>query len=231
MQLCVALNMVLTAWSLLILECNYDERPFTSLQLYTCNARLLQLSNTTAVYAVIGEHSFDKTNNDVGYLRILDQPIDFIPEGIKNFFPNLHGLRIGNSSIKQLNKDDLLPYPELELLSFDKNRLEVLDGDLFDYTPSLKWIYFEDNNIVHIVPDLLASLKNLEYVNFSGNICVDEIAESHESINLLTSQLSVKCPPTAKMIKDEVAREIQLEQNKIIAELRDLANRVKLLED
>lgn len=167
----------------------------------------------------------------MGYLRILDQPIDFIPERIENFFPNLHGLRVGNSSIRQLSKDDLKPFPELELLSFDKNKLEVLDGDLFDYTPSLKWIYFEDNNIVHIAPDLLASLKNLEFIDISGNICVDEIVQSHESINLLTLQLSVKCPPTAKMIKDEVAREIKLEQNKIIAELKELANRVKLLED
>lgn len=113
----------------------------------------------------------------VEHFRLVDQDIsnhfDNIMKAIATTFPKLRGIRLGNVSINHVSKDHLKPVVELELLSLDNNKIEVLESDLFEYTPKLRFIYFDFNLISKVDDSLLNSLDYVE-VDFSSNPCIEK---------------------------------------------------------
>lgn len=180
----------------LYIKCNYQLLHIRNLEdFFTCDAKLQSSRFSRQIERVSTDYLQSEVDlAAVQYLQILYQPIDFIPRGVENFFPNLVGLRISNGKIKQLTKRDLQPFYKLQLLSFDGNKIEVLDSDLFDYTPNLKWIYFDYNNIAHVGQGIFDSLIYLKQVNLELNPCISRDVSGRTEIANLKSELPRKCP-------------------------------------
>lgn len=65
-----------------------------------------------------------------------------IPEGFGTFFPNLKGFYIRDSKVKTISKHDL-QFQSLLYFYLAFNELEILDGDLFEFTPKLKTFIYK----------------------------------------------------------------------------------------
>lgn len=223
------LNIIVIASAIVFVDCKYKYRKLDTLtDPYTCQGRIVTLGNATKIYGVTQNHLKGKSNDQVDHFRIVSQPLESIPEGIEVFFPNLLGLSFIDTKLTKLSKEDLQPFPQLQLLAVSKSQLEVLDPTLFKFTPYLKWIFFYENNIIHAGIDFMAPLKSLTKADFSGNICIDEISEGKERVRILKLKMLMKCAPTAKMIKDEIYAGMKQE---VIESLRRLQLRVENLEN
>lgn len=161
---------------------------------YSCEAVVID-SGSASLENVTGVHLADKSNEDVVYLRIVNQYLEFVPEGIADFFINLEALTIQVSSLRTISANDLKPFPRLVFLYLFRNELTTIDGDLFKYTPHLRYASFELNRIQHIGYDLVSNLNNLTELWLTGNVCIDLHASNRDVVLLLASRLSVLCPP------------------------------------
>lgn len=241
MTLFILQNLIFSSLAKLFIECEYVILSLTTLDHpYTCEAiarhahncnvgKLLSVKTSDANAVVVGvtkNHLPSKGNDHVDYFRLMYEELGHFPEELENFFPNLIGLRIYKSGLKEVSKEDLRPYPQLKLLALDENEIEVLEENLFEQTPNLQWIYFDDNNIVHIAPKLLGSLSQLQWAYFSGNLCIDENAINSMQVHRLTLKMSAKCPPTVDMMI-EIFQQSNLE---IVTSLKRLESRVGELE-
>lgn len=160
-------------------------------------------SDKTKVTNVSQNHLQGKTNNDVTFLGIRRQDLEFFPKDIEKFFPNLKAIDVGFSEIKKITKDDLGKFPNLRYIDFYKNELTELDDDLFDATPNLQLINFGNNKIQKVGQNTFKPLETLQKLFFhSGSSCVREYAEFRERVIKLIAKISVSCPPTSNENKN-----------------------------
>lgn len=177
-------------------NCVFDfyEIPLRTGALYACFSTVFS-GETKSVEKVTGVHEKEYTHYDVELLIVRDQKINFVPKGIDQFFQNLKAVNFHSNNIFSISAEDLQPFPKLEYLVLYGNSLKSLDGDLFSYTPRLKYIHLGANKLRHIGENLLRNLSSLEYLNLDDNICIDESAYTREDIEILSTQLSMECPP------------------------------------
>lgn len=161
---------------------------------YSCLAEVIN-SGSSSLDNVTGIHDTGRSNDDVGFLLILDQNVPFVPEGIAEFFKNLDVLVIDSSSLMTISANDLRPFPGLLYLQLYDNQLASLDGDLFTHTPQLQAVFFSQNRIEHIGHDLVTNLNNLTTLFFTNNICINTFANTRALVISLAPFLSVLCPP------------------------------------
>lgn len=186
----------------IILDCTYFTNPDWEIvgNVYTCNARVIQTNQTRNVVGVSQNHSTGMTDDDVRMLEIIEQPIDFIPEDINLFFPNLEGIGFVNCPITSVSQDDLKPFPNLKLFEIAFGQLTTINGDIFLDSPELQLVSFGYNFITNVGPGLFQNSPKVIYAYLSGNLCIDNYAGSNaSSVAALELELAFKCPPTVEM--------------------------------
>lgn len=155
---------------------------------YACSATVNN-SSSTSVESVTGVHEARKSNNDINYLRIVNQHLPLFPEGIANFFKNLDSFYIYNTSLTSITANDLRPFPHLKFLHLAVNQLTSIDGHLFALAPLLRFVSFADNQIQHIGHGLATNLTD-------RSICVLNSMFASIKAQMLQSQhkrLHVNC--------------------------------------
>lgn len=94
------------------------------------------------------------------------EEVAYIPKRIGEFFPNLEGLWIESSGLKQIKKEDLAQFTNLKFLNLRLNKLTSISGDLFQSVPNLKVISIYGNSIKYIGKGILTPLKNFVEITF-----------------------------------------------------------------
>lgn len=89
---------------------------------YTCRATVT-LTGTTSLENVTGSHLAERNHDNVQAVIISDQNIQFIPEGIANFFRNLIALSYVRSPLKPISAKDLQPFPQMKYLQVESGNL------------------------------------------------------------------------------------------------------------
>ena len=164
----------------------------TLLNVYTCKATLTDL-NTTTLTQVRGDHFPDRTNDQVEFLWVYDQDVDFIPSNIDAFFPNIRGILWAKTNLSVITLDDLRQFPKLTFFNCYTNKLRSIPGDLFTFARSATYINLADNLIEHVGEGLLDGMNNLEKVGFERNVCIDEGAFTRDDVPLLIEILLAQC--------------------------------------
>jgi Leucine-rich repeat (LRR) protein len=108
----------------------------------------------------------------------------YIPLNMGQALPNLKGLCISSSKLKELEKRDLEQFPKLQELRITSNYLEHLPSDLFEGNPELTHVYLSSNQISYVAPELLVPLKKLTVVDLSSNRCISKAYGSGQSYAL-----------------------------------------------
>jgi hypothetical protein len=159
---------------------------------YSCF--LPTITNTGSTLEIRGTHKVGKSNSDVEGFYINNQPLNEIPNGLNNFFPNLNVFFVVNLNLSSISSNDL-QYPELLYFRALNSKLENIDGNLFENNPKLVYIDFELNQIKNVGNDLLTGLNDLEEIDFRNNPCINKRAMNPTEIQELNRLLPISCPP------------------------------------
>lgn len=220
---------------------------FPSIEIYSCSATILiETQANQDVTSVFGTHLPGKGNEDVASLGINSQNLQFFPTKIEEFLPNIEVINFYNNSISSVSNANLSPFPKLWSLVLGKNRISVLDRNLFFGLSSLREIRLSENGITSIDSHLFAGLRAEIFVDLSSNnirhvghdlvvpdksdiwltynSCVDEAlyAYDDEVVNEFRYKLLMNCPPTISLIEST----LEIRQNFI----QNLMDRVAALE-
>lgn len=189
---------------MLLIECVYkDYAPISMLgSKYGCVAKVLEYEGRY-VTGVTQNHLINRTNSDVKQFDVQNQLVGFVPLGIGNFFPYLNYFRMYTTNLKEISKEDLQQFPNLEAIVLDSNKIEVIEADLFENTPKLVYVDFRYNSIMSVGPTIFDSLTRLKSAYFNGNLCISASYTTASEMTTLRQMLPFKCPPTFKMIQKE----------------------------
>lgn len=147
---------------------------------YTCQIRNLNVTQQNdSIVKVSGDHLQPRLNyNHVRALEIRGQTCHFLPQRIKNFFPNLDLLRIVNSRLKVITQADLKPLSKLRVVQMNGNQLTTLDNDLFDFNQDLTRVDFRSQKLKLIGYNIFNKLEHLAVADFQFSGCVNFYAKN-----------------------------------------------------
>lgn len=198
MRLFCSLALLATFTSGVEIQCDFRIDNWENIgTLYTCRATVINMADPAAVTKISGIHLSDIGNADEKAFWILENKIlSIVPNGIEKFFANLEALQWSSGNISSVDSSTFQPFPHLLHIDLGDNKLETLDGNLFQHTRKLRTIYLDTNSLRHIGHDLLADLTDLTYAYFQGNPCIDAAANTPQEIQDLNLQLPIQCPPS-----------------------------------
>ncbi|KAG5667330.1 hypothetical protein PVAND_015313 [Polypedilum vanderplanki] len=122
---------------------------------------------------LIGKHTQEKEAKDVTGIHIKDKILEYFPSGLDKLIPNLLGLSIQNSKLKETNQNDLKQFPKMQHLFIIQNQLTVLEKDLLKFNPDLIYINLKENKIKTIDSNIFDGLRSLIDLNLLKNECID----------------------------------------------------------
>lgn len=147
------------------------------------------LNAVTANVYPVGKNS---SNVEMIYIRYC-HTMNYIPRGMKVFFPNFNGLHLQECGIKKLDAKDFRGYEDLQFLAIVKNKLEEIPQYLFSPIPEIQNFWAQGNQIKTIRHSALANAPNLKHVDLSNNNCTDEYALTREEVQELSNNLLSAC--------------------------------------
>ena len=161
-------------------------------------------------------------------LKIYDEQIKKIPEGLGEIFPKIETLVIEKTNLEQISKFDLKQFPNLKRLDALECLLEYLPGDLFEFSKKIEEIDFWDSEIKFIGITLLDGLENLKKASFRSNLTIDEEFQLPEELEVARVYFLLHCePPKILQRFTETSAEDFL---KIVHEKREIQEKFESLE-
>ncbi|KAG5668004.1 hypothetical protein PVAND_015961 [Polypedilum vanderplanki] len=161
---------------------------------YSC--QVLNFSKIKAesiqIDSVTGIHKPKYSNRDVTVFSIhcTKCEISTFPKGIHKFFTNIKSIKIDNTKLKKLTKNDLEYFPDLNQLWLPRNEITRISQDTFKFNPKLKVIILYGNQIYHIDPKTFTSLKFLVKLDLADNDCETlGSASDKEDVDALINQI------------------------------------------
>ena len=152
------------------IDCGYysGTSNFNALKgVYSCKILSISAQENRHV-SITGSHINGKANNDV--IGIWDSAgrLTSFPRRLGNVFKNLVAFTITGGNIREIQQEDLRPYPNLVALNFHGSKIEVIEQDLFIFNPHLESVEFDSKKIRYISPDAFDELPNLRFLVISG---------------------------------------------------------------
>lgn len=171
-----------------------DEQFYYGIHPYACSATVSEYGDSTTLLDVQGNHLDVRTNRDVQALIVSNQlQVTQIPKDLEKFFPDLLVIKWTNGGLTSLTVDNLWPFPNLAILDLADNNLSFLDGNLFIYARYLRVINFNRNQIRTVGFNFLQHSSILDAAYFFSNPCINQFANSIETIRVLQIALWEQC--------------------------------------
>lgn len=162
---------------------------------YTCTGSIIGSGTQGSVESVSGDHLAGLNNALVEGLTVYNQRgYESLPFGIQNFFPALTAFEWVFGDLRIFTPQDLLSFPQLDILILYGNDIVTLDGGLLQGTPRIVHIDFSNNYLGVAGPGLL-NAPTLEVALFERNNCISYSAATPESMDTLRSLLADQCRP------------------------------------
>lgn len=236
-------SLVILLWlslsNAIYLECDYKNQPVGSIgTFYTCLAKFHPSPGEKNVTDVSHDHEDGRGDADVEAL-IFNEPLSFTPFNIYQFFPNLVAIDINGKETSELVRDNLKGLQSLKYFSFSRNKIQIIESDLFAENPLMESIYFDGNPIRHVAFNVFDDLKELRTLYMSDTTCINESATIPNAVDLLRFRILVYCPPTFEMLEEKIvngsllqsviAARIQNEMDPIKEALDEIAEGQRLL--
>lgn len=202
MKILIFLFAIASSTSALTFNCTYSYTSFSPINnKYTCNTIPLDYEKNQTIVAMNGDNTIGRNSSHVEGFWIKNCALlDYFPQGISNFFPNLIALTLYQCGLITLSGHELEEHPKLEYFNAYNNRIVRIPGILFKPTSKMRYISFEYNQIQHVGDNLLERLMFLEYVYFSYNPCYNSYNSGSRSSSLtdVLGRLRMYCPDNKK---------------------------------
>lgn len=179
-----------------ILDCKFEDIVWGT---YTGSQYACQLQNDLLiprdgkVTGITGQHQPGKSNADVKGLRSEGKVVNFIPQNIEKFFPNIIAFTWSNGNITEISENDFKPFPNLRVLWIEGNKIEVLEEHLFRGNPVLGEISMANNKLRHISVNTFSILKPLTYLYLDSNSCINARAVTQATVPALINDARRQC--------------------------------------
>jgi Leucine rich repeat len=180
----------------IVLNCKFENvvwGAYTGPQ-YTCVLlNEISVQHGDKVTGITGQHQSGKSNADVKGFYSEGKIVNFIPQNIEKFFPNIIALTCGNGNITEVNEEDFKPFLNLRVLGLWDNKIEVLEEHLFRGNPVLGEISFSNNKLRHISVNTFSILKPLTYLYLDHNPCISANAVTQATVPALINDARRQC--------------------------------------
>lgn len=166
-----------------------------------------------------GTHQNGKNDADLKLFALyIKTELNIFPKNLEKKFPNLENLTIQNTQISSISKYDLQPFGyKLKNIYFHTNKLEVIEGDIFEFTSNLEVIYLDGNQFKHVGTGTFDQLQKLSTLHFNGNPCHSGSASDRPSVISLTATIITKCTDIQALEKYQKLKpritELKIEEN------------------
>lgn len=174
--------------------------------IYRCKSRnqgdIITEQNNREITKIAGEHDDSKTNFNVKGVLIVNSNVFYFPRGLSNVFPNLEGISIWSSNLKEITQEDLKDLTNLRYIKLDDNQIQILGEKLFQNNPKLELFSAMRNQISHIDSNIFNNFVNkLSFLYLSDNICEFEDAYNNkEKVNQIIKKIqSGSCTNESKL--------------------------------
>lgn len=149
------------------LQCDFSITDFG----HICTARNLNITSTNVTFIRVStEYNYGVRNERVINLIISRQNLNYIPEGLSNFFKNLERLTIYKSNLLTLRFTDFIGLEHLEQIFIIGNSIQFIDERTFQSVPHLRILDLSDNKITAIPFQTFASSVELNILTLSRNM-------------------------------------------------------------
>lgn len=146
-------------------------------------------------------HQF--TDSHVRAFEIRREVCHFLPQRIKNFFPNIEVLQVQNSKLQALTQADLKPLTKLRVLLINANQLTSLENKLFSFNPELVKIEFKHQKLRLVGYNILDGLNKLALADFQSSGCISFYAQNgKQGIDELKKEIRINCQPIDELIDE-----------------------------
>lgn len=170
---------------------------------YTCQARNLNITQPSQpITKIAGTHRVHLTDSHVRAFDVRRENCNFLPQRLKNFFPNLELLQVHNSKLQALKQDDLKPLSKLRVLQVNGNQITSLESKLFEFNLELVRVEFKHQRLRLIGYNILDSLTKLALADFQLSGCVNFYAQSGQGIDELKREIRINCQPIVELISE-----------------------------
>lgn len=170
----------------IVITCDFMNKNPLESTFYTCENRPIPIQMISKcnrrIEWILGSHMQGKSHDDVKFLNVVDQVLNYFPQNFDYFFKNLEIIQIHTTKLKEITSEDLKPFKKLKNLWIPGNEVEILEGDLFVNNPLLEFIAIQENHIMHIDQSTFAVLKKLKHLMFFEIYCLSGV--SYDYLNL-----------------------------------------------
>ena len=149
--------------------------------------------NQSIVTSVNGQNLNSFSGSNYLMIAIYSPTAHFVPQNLGNFFPAITGLAILNSKLKDVQKKDISQLPKLKQLYLYGNDLQSLPADLFEANLDLEIISFERNKLLHVGQGILTPLKKLQWASFNPNPCINVSGWSESQMLSVVEAFNAGC--------------------------------------
>ena len=174
----------------------------------------------TSEYQTVTSVNGRTNRHDCQGLLIADQTVNFLPQGLEKFFPNIKSIWITNSKLKKITKNDLKPFKALMDLWLSNNDIVELDGDLFEFNRKLNAFSMEGNSKLKHVGEGIFNDFNLHQVYFGNCGCVNIYSAIDDDISRVIQGLKLQCPSS---------REMKLKASGFVNDFKELEDKIDSL--
>jgi Leucine-rich repeat (LRR) protein len=141
--------------------------------------------------SVDGNHAANKSNGDVGILKIINQVCSYLPHNIQHHFPSVYHLELKNNELQEIKAENMRNFPNLKHLYIRNNLIAELPENLFINNKKLQFINLNDNKIKVIAANVFDDLPELISVSIERNVCID--SSTYGEIDTFKSEIVEKC--------------------------------------
>ena len=150
----------------LYIQCDFENKQ----GLYFCTVKDLVLGiPNVRVEKVKNDHLPGKSNNDVRFLMIIKQMMEFFPLDFGELFPNIENLVVDSTELKQIGSKDFTGMTNLKMMIIRMHKIETIERGAFDGCKNLEKLYMRFNEIESLPDGVFESLSKLKLINLSDN--------------------------------------------------------------
>jgi len=216
-------------------ECVFLTNQWDSIidRIYQCaviNSVSITSLDQAQIDEITGEHKADHNDDNVEGFDVYQRGhIHYFPRGLGKIFKNLKSIQLYNIGLKTIHQSDLKDFPNLIIILFRLNNVEILEKDLFKFNPKLEVINFEFNKISHIDTNVFDKLTNLRTLYLGRNTCAS-IAANNNSTGVLKviETLKTKCINPDFPLLELKIKNLEIESENLNSE--NLKEKLKKLE-
>lgn len=158
-----------------VLECKYEMELFGGYACIVMNPEPITSKCNREISQVQDQHLSGKSDNDVNVFWSLANKMNYFPRGLTKFFKNIQNVVIYHANLKEISKKDLEQFGnKIRYLYLAYNDIEIIEGDLFEFSWNLLGINFSYNKLKHIDPEVFDGLNVIHTLDLESNPCLSD---------------------------------------------------------